>query len=128
MLWLALRFPPLPPETLERIAAWTCQFTPRVSLEPPQALVAEVQGSLRAFGGPYRLAERIQDGLKAMGVEARFAMAPTARAALWEAGGEALPFEAEEVEFLRSLGISSLEEVLRLPRDGLARRFSKTRS
>ena len=51
MLWVALRFPCLPPEALAPIAAWACQFTPRVSLEPPQELLLEVQGSLRLFGG-----------------------------------------------------------------------------
>ena len=51
MLWVALHLPSLPAGTLETIAAWACQFTPKVSLEPPHALLAEVQGSLRYFGG-----------------------------------------------------------------------------
>src|SRR3989442_1183586 len=51
MLWVALHFPQFrrqalsrghaPPEpereALAAVAAWACQFTPRVSLEPPQA-------------------------------------------------------------------------------------------
>ena len=45
-------FPLLPQGTLEAIAAWACQFTPRVSLEPPQALLLEVEGSLRLFRRP----------------------------------------------------------------------------
>jgi hypothetical protein len=65
VLWVALHFPQLrrqalarghaPPEpereALAAVAAWACQFTPRVSLEPPQGIVAEVAGSLRFFGG-----------------------------------------------------------------------------
>src|SRR5919204_95336 len=51
MLWVALHFPNLAREALEPIAAWACQFTPRVSLEPPCALVLEASGSLRLFGG-----------------------------------------------------------------------------
>ena len=44
-------FPLLPQAALEPIGAWACQFTPKVSLEPPQELLLEVQGSLRLFGG-----------------------------------------------------------------------------
>ena len=51
MLWVALHFPSLPPGMLEANAAWACQFTPKVSLEPPQELLLEVQGSLRLHGG-----------------------------------------------------------------------------
>jgi protein ImuB len=43
---------------LEAIAAWTCQFTTQVSLEPPQAVLLEVAGSLRLFGGAARLMAR----------------------------------------------------------------------
>jgi hypothetical protein len=44
-------FPAPAAATLEAIGAWACQFTPKVSLEPPQALLLEVEGSLRLFGG-----------------------------------------------------------------------------
>src|SRR3954466_7362457 len=89
MLWLALHFPALA-ETknspaLERLAAWACQFTPRVSLEPPQALLAEVQASLRYFGGLDELLGKLRAGLAALGCEASIAVAATPRAALWRA-------------------------------------------
>ena len=77
MLWVALHFPPLTPGTLEAIAAWACQFTPKVSLEPPQGLLLEVQGSLRLFDGLHSLAYRVQSGLEAMGFPARLATAMT---------------------------------------------------
>ncbi|MGH8518837.1 MAG: Y-family DNA polymerase, partial [Panacagrimonas sp.] len=55
--------------------------------------------------------------------------APTARAALWLARGEGETFEALPVgvvrfdpEFFKSIGIATLGELLRLPREGLARR------
>src|SRR5258708_4175944 len=51
MLWVALHFNAPLSGTLENLAAWACQFTPRVSLEPPQALLAEMQGALRCFSG-----------------------------------------------------------------------------
>ena len=129
MLWVALHFPCLPPGSLEPIAAWACQFTPKVSLEPPQALLAEVQGSLRYFGGLGSLLGKIQAGTAELGFEAALATAATPRAALWIARGggrrlEKLPVEVTgfDTEFLRSLGISKIGELLRLPREGLARR------
>src|SRR5947207_3959968 len=129
MLWVALHFPFLPPGTLEPIAAWACQFTAKVSLEPPQALLAEVEGSLRYFGGMENFLEKLRAGLADMGVEACIAAAPTPRAALWRARGgglplEELPLEATgfEVEFLKSIGVCAVGELLRLPRDGLAKR------
>src|SRR5687768_2566731 len=129
MLWVALHLPDLPPGALAPIAAWACQFTPRVSLEPPQALVAEVGASLRLFGGRAALLARWRAGLDALGVEAALACAPTARGALWLArgGGDELgklPLEVIDcdLEFLRSIGISTIGELLRLPREGLAQR------
>jgi protein ImuB len=129
MLWLALHFPCLPPEALEPIAAWACQFTPKVSLEPPRELLLEVQGSLRLHGGLEALDARIAAGLLALGFSARRATAPSPRAALWLARGdgeafEALPVEVTglDVEFFRSLGVTTVGELLRLPREGLAQR------
>jgi protein ImuB len=135
MLWVALQFHALPSRTLEPLAAWVCQFTPRVSLEPPQALLAEVQGSLRYFGGMSALLDRLRGGLAELGHEASIAVAATPRAALWRAQGgkkvlEDVPVEIacteEAARFLRSAGISTIGELLRLPRDGLAKRCGQT--
>ena len=129
MLWLALHFPVLPPHALEPIAAWACQFTPKVSLEPPRELLLEVQGSLRLHGGLQALDQRLAAGLLALGFCARRASAPTPRAALWLARGEGEAFEALpvevtglDVEFFRSVGVTTVGELLRLPREGLAQR------
>jgi protein ImuB len=129
MLWAAIHFPGLPPDALEPIAAWACQFTPRVSLEPPQELLLEVQGSLRLFGGFASLRRALRAGLDGLGFPFALATAPTARAALWLARGEgealeALPLEVIrlDLEFFRSLGIRTVGELMALPREGLARR------
>jgi protein ImuB len=82
MLWVALHFPCLPPEALAPVAAWACQFTPKVSLEPPQELLLEVQGSLRLFGGLAELRQKLVAGLKELGYPFKLAAASTARAAL----------------------------------------------
>jgi protein ImuB len=149
MLWVALHFPQLrrqalsrghaPPEpeqeALAAVAAWACQFTPRVSLEPPQALLMEVGGSLRYFGGRWKFLARLREGLTHLGFEARIAEAPAARAALWMARGggarlEALPVAVtglapEGLELLRSLGIGTVGGLMRLPRGGVTRRFGQ---
>jgi protein ImuB len=131
MLWVALHFPFLPPPALEPAAAWLCQFTPKVSLEPPRALLAEAQGSLRYFGGLEGLLGRLRAGLGELGYEASLAAAATPRAALWRAqsGRERLdeiPIETvadpEAAAFLKSVGISRMGELSSLPREGLARR------
>ena len=114
---------------LEPLAAWACQFTPRVALEPPDALLAEVEGSLRYFGGREALGAALECGLAELGMQASLAAASTARAALWRARGSGLPLEqlpigvigADEA-FFASIGVATLGELLALPREGLARR------
>ena len=129
MLWVALHLPGLAAESLPPLAAWACQFTPRVALEP-DALLLEVEGSLRYFGGQDALLVALECGLAELGVQASLATAPTARAALWCARGGGLPFPelpvstmgGEHAGFFKSIGISTLGEVLALPREGLAQR------
>jgi protein ImuB len=133
MLWVALHFPCLPPHALAPIAAWACQFTPRVSLEPPQELVLEVQGSLRLFGGFESFKREFLSGLSELGYPFSFATADTARAALWLSRGEGEAFEAlpvevtrSDIEFFKSIGISSIGELLKLPREGLGQRCGES--
>jgi protein ImuB len=129
MLWVALHFPGLPTQALAPIGAWACQFTPKVSLEPPRELVLEVRGSLRLYGGFAPLREKLAAGLAEMDLRFSLGVARTARAALWRARGEgdrleALPVEVTglDVEFLRSIGVTTVGGLFRLPRDGLAQR------
>jgi protein ImuB len=132
MLWVALHFHVPPSETLEPLAAWLCRFTPKVSLEPPQALLAELQGSLRYFGGLGGLLGKLRTGLAELGLEASLAVAATPRAALWRARGNGEVFKELSLsvmglggEFFKSIGISSIGELMRLPREGLAKRCGK---
>src|SRR2546428_5771430 len=126
MLWVALHLPRPPPGTLEHVAAWACQFTPRVSLEPPQGLLLEVEGSLRLFGGLERLLERLREGLDTMELTTQFAVAPAARAALWRSRGggarlEELPLEVPGFDsggFFRKIGHLSVGELVKLPPRG----------
>jgi len=149
MLWAALHFPRFRsqalarghaspeagPEALAAAATWLGQFTPRVTLEPPDALAAEVQGSLRLFGGLGRLKARLERGLEELGFRASIAFAGSVRAALWRAAGggaalDALPVEVtrageESIALLHGLGVRTIGELARLPRDGVALRFGR---
>src|SRR5207247_957506 len=95
-------------------------------------LLAEVAGSLRYFGGMEALLERLRAGLLEIGFEASLAVASVPRAALWRARGggqplDELPLEVTgfEIDFLKSIGISKIGELLRLPRAGLAKRCGR---
>jgi protein ImuB len=133
---------------LERLAGWAMQFTSVLSPCPPDALLLEVRGSLKLFGGYDALASRVQTGLQRLGFTARLAAAPTPTAALWIARSgrarpvleaEALPgalsglplsclcWPAQQTERLRGMGVRTLGDCLRLPRAGFAQRFGRSR-
>jgi protein ImuB len=133
-------------EALEGIAAWACSFTPNVSLEPPQGVLMEVEGSLRLFRGLAPLIDRMRDSLEKMGFSATLAAAPTARGAWWFAiaGSEeqimdqalletalaVLPVSAacsdpDALDFLHSIGVTTIEGLLALPREGIGRRLGR---
>jgi protein ImuB len=129
---------------LEQLAAWCGQFTSLVSIVPPQALLLEVQGSLTLFGGLAALLERLRHGLAGLGYSAQLAVAPTPLAATWLAGARTearvttsaelagalarlplagLGFTKTQLQALRNMGVRTVGECRRLPRDGLARRL-----
>ena len=129
---------------LDAVAAVAQEFTPRVSLEPPDGVLLEVRGSLRLFGGARSLCDRLRERLQARGLDARLALTPAPLASLWfaRAGSEValrrpdalsarlapLPltvtrWPARTLQALATLGVRALGDCLRLPRDGFARRF-----
>jgi protein ImuB len=130
---------------LEHLAERARQFTPVVSLAPPAALLLEVAGSLKLFGGIEALEDALTSVLQQERVTARLCAAPTATAALWLARcGQAdvlseealparlgaLPVDATEWPasvrgLLLNMGVRTLGECMRLPRDGFARRIGQ---
>jgi protein ImuB len=129
---------------LDAVAALAQQFTPRVSLEPPDGVLLEVRGSLRLFGGARALCGQLRERLQARGLEARLALTPAPLASLWfaRAGEEvalrrpdtlpsrlaSLPlgvtrWPARMLHALATMGVRVVGDCLRLPRDGFARRF-----
>lgn len=129
---------------LEVVATHALEFTPRVNLDPPDGVLLEVRGSLRLFGGARPLCARLRERLKSLGLEPRIALAPAPLAALWlaRAGEEvvlsrldALPgrlgrlplactrWPERRLQSFATMGVRTLGDCLRLPRDGAARRF-----
>ena len=87
-LVLRERDPQAESAALEAVASWATQFTPAVALAPPDAVLAEIGGSLRLFGGLPELTARLARGAHDLGYAARFALAPTSAAALLFARAE----------------------------------------
>ena len=133
-------------KALEGTAVWAGQFTSMMSLAPPDALLLEIEGSLRLFGGLRPLLLHLGQDLANLGYTAAIATAPTptaagllARAAIGstiitiadlEAALVGLPLclldQPEDViRMLALMGVHTIGECLALPRDGLARRFGQ---
>lgn len=148
MLWAALRLPPCPGSTtpstdaLLGVATWALQFTPRVALLD-EAVVLELEGSTRLFGGKRALRDRLAHEGRDLGMTA-LAWAPTSLAALAlaRAGREngvrrpledvldGLPIDtlsavAPHQVTLTQLGCRTLGDIRRLPRGGISRRFDQ---
>lgn len=120
-------------------------FTPRVALESSDAVLLELAGSVRLFGGLPALLRALR---AAFPRPLRLALAPTPLAAvlLARAGANCcildparlhgrlaplpltlLRWPEEELGRLAGMGVYTLAELLRLPRAGLARRIGQER-
>ena len=129
---------------LDAVAQLGLDFTPRVSLEPPDAVLLEVRGSLKLFGGARALCEQVREKLQAAGITHSLALTPTPLASLWFAragqpvalrrveqlAGRVAPLSLavtrwpeRSVQLLATMGVRNLGDCLRLPRDGFARRL-----
>ena len=122
-------------------------FTPAVSLAYDHVVLAEVQASLRYFGGLPRLLQRLRAELAPLGHALRVACAPTAQGAQWMAlvsddaeaictGNKtgwrarvgAVPVArmaaaAPHLPALEALGLATAADLWKQPRAGLTRRF-----
>lgn len=137
------RHPQAEKASLAGLADWALQFTPLVVIDPAPALLLEVEGCLRYFGGLSRLRQHIEDGLQQMNRTARLGGAPTPLGALWlaQAGHDRpirslsdlptmldglsiarLPVSVECLDDLAAMGARHLRDLRMLPKDGLARR------
>lgn len=137
------RDPDAEARALAQLATWMLHFTPQTSLVPPAALVAEIGGSARLFGGLPRLVARLTEGMHAQGYTVRLGFAPTPTAALLLArAGHAAPIhdphalpaalgplplafsggDPAALSMLAAAGVTTFGEAAALPRAALARR------
>jgi protein ImuB len=147
-LWYAAVFPALldlqhSAAVLQRLCLHAQRFTSLVSIEPPNALLLEIKGSLTLLGPLATLHAAIDACWRELKLQACSATAPTV-AALWFARAgvaariedpgtlpghmAALPiactaWDDARLQTLRAMGVTRLGELLRLPRSGLARRL-----
>ncbi|HET8871069.1 MAG TPA: DNA polymerase Y family protein, partial [Aquabacterium sp.] len=139
--WIALipgqstRSPCTEPTVLDaqHLGWWCLQFTPRVALLD-EAVVAEIQASHRLFGGRTRLVEHMDATSRRLGCIA-VAQADTAAAALALARYPGVPLPELPLQAISALrphsgtlsrlGCRRIQDVMRLPRAGLSRRFGK---
>lgn len=128
---------------LQGVAVWAGRFSSLVSLAPPRSLLVEAGRSLRLFGGAQGLLRELENELSVLGYQAQWRLGPTPEAALLMAGrggqtllqdGPAaqavlrrvpvsdLPLSSTALISLRDMGLRTLDDLLRLPRAGLAER------
>ena len=129
---------------LQGLATWAGGYTSRISVQPPRGLLLEIGGSVRLFKGLCALLRTIGDDLQRLGYRVTRAVAPTPMAAwLLASAGYAAPVSSVQhlrralsnvpvhclqlpqrsLDDLDALGVRTFGECLRLPRDGLTRRF-----
>jgi len=135
-------------QALEALATWLEQFSSVVCIAGPDVLLLEIAGSLRLYGGLLNLRRQIVAGLQQQGFGASLAIAPTPLAATWlaRAGQRAcirdtaniatalrslplacLDWPRAVCDAIRGMGVTSVGDCLRLPREGFARRFGAQR-
>ena len=131
---------------LARIAAWAGKFTSFVSLAPPHALLLEVAGSLKFFGGVQKFIDHIKKEVQALGFNAGYALSPTPTGSLILAKAGSNPVVPQKEAFIRHLnalplkylgldlptyealsqsGLKHVSDIQHLPRAALLRRFGE---
>ncbi len=132
---------------LERLAKWSMQFSSFVSLQPPHALLLEIGGSLRLFGGVNNLLARISVELsktRPLHITKAVTPIPSASFLLAKAGCEQIVVDKQALrsvlghlctdylscdvklkQKLKRAGLNHLRDLWRLPLSSLTRRFGR---
>jgi protein ImuB len=138
-------------DALAELATWAYQFSGEVVVQRDGVLI-ETGASERLFGGRAALSRAVRDGLAPLGYRAAFGYAVVPRAARVVALARArrlacahvfsvarlksalapLPFtllewDGDTYDTLRALGLSTIGDLLALPRDAFAKRFGAAR-
>jgi len=126
------------------LAAWAYRFSSQVSLKYPRVLMMEIESSLGLFGPWPVFEKRLRDELSALGFHHRIVVAPnpaaarmltnvhdglavTTRESLHHALAlmpiDRIGLSREVATAFSRMGLHTLQQVLALPRNTLARRF-----
>ena len=143
-LQLEERSPLREQQVLEALASWLERFSSFVCIADRDVLLLEIAGSLRLFGGLPELRKRISAGLRQHGFDASLAIAPTPLGATWlaQAGRRVCIRDEQNLKralrdlpldrlqwpeglcaSLTAMGVTTIGDCLRLPREGFVRRF-----
>lgn len=136
-------------KTLERLTLWTQRWGPWSMMDGGDAIILDVTGAVHLSGNEQMLLHEIDQQLSKRGFDNRPAMAATAGAA-WALSHYAskhavadaenakehlrvLPVAALRLEpdiliLLRRLGLKRIDDLMRVPRNDLARRFRNHRN
>ena len=129
---------------INRLLSWANRFTPIVINKLPDGLLMEIRGSLGLFGGGDRFLEKVLSSFHMLGYKFNYSVSPTPLAAevVAKAGTEKnitdknclnkilrkvsinhLSLSSKQLSALRKMGIKTLGDCRRLPREGLIDRF-----
>jgi len=135
--------PNLATQLLDRIAEWCIRFTPIAAADYPDGVILDASGCTHLWGGKEAYLKDITNRLTHRGYTVRAAMADTVGCA-WAMArygkdpivesreqGQALSplpvaslrLEEETILLLNKLGLRRVEDILKLPRTALRRRF-----
>lgn len=133
-------------DALQRLAGCLYRISAEVSVQPPQGVLIEAAASRKLFGGGAGVVEAVRELLAELELHAQIGIAPTPSAAelaarmgdgthvlsrqalmrLIDSAPLALSALSEHSrELLTGSGLRNLGEVIRLPRDALARRIGR---
>lgn len=142
-LQIKVRNPAAEQQALQRLAAWSYQYSSQVTIQARRhTLLLEAAGSRKLYGAIETLVERLARELLELGYHGRVGFGPgpeSARLAARQGLGlhsreelqqllkrlplTALPLAADQLAALEKMGFQHTREVLRLPRKSLARRL-----
>jgi len=129
---------------LTSLACWAGRFTPMVSVQAPNALLLEIGGCLRLFGGAEAIVAAVEAGCREQSYSLSWAAALTPLGALWlaRAGQAAIHVDAATMQAalarlscalpgwsaeifarLEAFGLPQLGDLRRQPAAGLRRRI-----
>ena len=147
------RTPTRETETLQQLAQWAYQFTPQVTLHPPNSLLLEIYGSLKLYKGLDNLLQCVEQNLQTKQFHYQIGLAHTPKAA-WVLACENhaldgfnhqhqvlqrekilqrlnavmlqnLDISDKEKEKIANLGLVTLGELLALPQPAIGKRIGK---